>query len=180
MSTTAFDLISRPMDIQPPWGFLALFWVVGMLLIVLATASWRFRWRRGRWQLSFFSVFWCCLVSYASWTEINLANAARVAAINGNFLSIDGCLSTFHPGKPYASKTIDADEVWTIGGETFEYGAGGVGFAWRRVEPLGGAIHADSHVDVAFVRNEAYGRNEILRLVVQQKACPRAPDPGFP
>lgn len=181
MGTTAFDLISRPDAIHAPWGFLAIFWLAGLVIISIVALAWHFRWKR--WRRVFFTVFavvWCSLVGWSSWTELNVAHAARQAARNRSFLTVEGCLSTFHAGKPYASKTIDVDEAWTLGGERFEYGAGGVGFAYRLVEPLGGSIHPDTRVKVAFIRNEAYNRNEILRLVVEQHVCPHAPDPGPP
>lgn len=179
MGTTEFDLIAHSAVIHPPWGFLALFWMAGVVVVVLAALSWRLRWRR--WRRGYFTIFaviWCCGVGAATWFEISLAHMARAAARTGSFTTVKGCLSSFHPGKGYASKSNDADEIWTLGGENFEYGAGGVGFAYRKVEPLGGVIHADTYVDVAFVRNTAYHRNEILRLIVRPHSCPRAPDPG--
>lgn len=179
MSVTAFDLIAHPEAIQPPWAFLAFFWAAGAFIVALGVAAWRYRWKP--WRRGFFALFallWCGLVSYATVTEVGLARSARAAARDGRFLTADGCLSSFHPGLAETSKSTDANEVWTLRGERFDYGSSGVGFAWQRVEPSGGAIHADTHVNVAFVRNETYGRNEILRLIVRQHACPRAPDPG--
>jgi hypothetical protein len=181
MGTTKFDLIAHSDAIHAPWGFLALFWAASVVVVVIAVLAWRFRWKR--WRRGYFTVFaviWCGGIGAVTWFEISLAHMARTAAQNGNFRALHGCLSRFHAGKPYASKTIDADEVWTLGGESFEYGAGGVGFAYRTVEPLGGVIHADTYVDVAFVRNVAYHRNEILRLTVTPHACPRALDQGPP
>lgn len=77
-----------------------------------------------------------------------------------------------------ASKTSAADEYWTVAGETFRYGTNRPGFAWKLVEPLGGAVHADSYVEVGFVRNLKNGNGEIIRLAVAPHSCPRAPDPG--
>jgi uncharacterized protein YfiM (DUF2279 family) len=181
VSTTVFDLITDPKTIQPPWGFLSLFWGASAALMLITAAAWRFRWRRWRRvHITIFAVLWCCGTAYASWTEIGFARLARSAAQKGSFSTVAGCLASFHPGQPYASKYTLADEVWSVAGERFEYGAGRVGFAWTRVEPLGGAVHADTFVTAAFVRNAAYGRNEILRLAVKQHACRPAPDPGFP
>ena len=178
-AVTVFDLIARPEAIAPPWWFIGIFWAVGIGLVLLAVLARRQRWRR--WKQVYYALFallWWCIVLYAGWLEIDLARMARAAARDGSFRSVEGCLSTFHPGEAEASKSADASEVWTVGGERFDYGTGQVGFAWHRVEVLGGAVHADSRVNVAYIRNQAYGRNEILRLIVSPHACPRAPDPG--
>lgn len=73
--------------------------------------------------------------------------------------------------------TTSGDEVWTVGGRTFGYGAGSIRIGYSRVEALGGAVHADSRVRVHFINNEVQRRAEILRLDVQDAACPAAPDP---
>jgi len=175
---TAFDLIARPEAITPPYWFLGIFWAIAIALMLLALLARRQRWRQ--WRQVYFALFallWCCIVLYASWQGIDWARTARAAARNGSFLTVEGCLSAFHPGEAEASNSADADEVWTVNGERFGYGTGQVGFAWHRVEALGGAVHADSRVNVAYIRNEAEGRNEILRLIVSPHACPRAPDP---
>lgn len=120
------------------------------------------------------------MVFYATWSSVSQTQAARTAARDGTFLTAKGCLTSFHPGLPQASKTTVADEYWTVGGEKFQYGENRVGFAWKKVEPLGGAVHADSYVEVGFVRNSDYGTNEIIRLAVAPGRCPKAPDPGAP
>lgn len=176
---TVFDLIARSDAIVAPWWFLAIFMVAGVVIASLAFASWRLGWSRDRrMALTPFALIWWAFTLYAAWSEIDFANTTRAAVRQGTYRVVEGCLTRFHPGAPYASKSSVDDEVWTLGGERFSYGAGRVGFYWHQVEPLGGAVHADSRVRVAFVPNSADGGNAILRLAVTQHACPRAPDAG--
>lgn len=176
-----FDLVSQPDVITPPWWFLAIFWTAGVVLVVLAYLSWRYKWRRWRSiHFTLFAVFWWGMVVYSTWNAISVAGEARRAAREGTFLTAKGCLTEFHPGLPTASKTTIADEYWTVAGERFRYGENRVGFAWKKVEPLGGVVHADSYVEVGFVRNAEDGGNDIIRLAVAPHRCPRAPDPGNP
>jgi hypothetical protein len=179
--TTAFDLIARPEAIAPPWWFIALFVAAGIILTLLAAAALRWRWGRGaRIQLPLLALCWWLLLFYATWHETAFASATREAARQGRYRIIEGCLSSFHAGLAEASHSSIADEAWTLGSERFAYGTGNVGFAWHKVEPLGGAVHADSRVQVAFVRDETYRENKILRLIVTPHACAPAPDPGPP
>jgi len=176
-----FDLVSQPEAITPPWWFLAIFWVAGFVLILLAYLSWRYNWRKWRSiHFTLFAVFWWALVIYSTWAAVSVASGARQAARDGTYLTVRGCLSEFHPGLPTASKTTVADEYWSVAGERFRYGENRVGFAWKKVEPLGGAVHADSYVEVGFVRNAEDRDNDIIRLAVAPQRCPRAPDPGPP
>jgi len=177
---TAFDIVAQPDAIAVPWGFLAIFWVAGVVLVLIAILAWGLRWRPWRRvYYTLFALFWWAMVAYATWTETGLASRAREAARNGSYQTVEGCLSSFQPGEAGGGRSARA-EAWEVGGERFQYGAGEVGFAWHRVEPAGGVVHADSRVSVAFIRDETYGENKILRLVVIQHACPRAAEPGLP
>lgn len=178
-TTVVFDLVSKPEAIAVPWSFLGWFWVAGVAVVLIVVVIWIFkgpRWQR--WGSALFGPIWWGAVVYATWMEVGMAEKARAAARDGTFLTVKGCLSEFHPGLPKASKTSTADEYWTVAGETFRYGTNRPGFAWKLVEPLGGAVHADSYVEVGFVRNLKNGNGEIIRLAVAPHSCPRAPDPG--
>jgi hypothetical protein len=180
-ATAAFDLIAHPDAIVPPYAFLAVFWAFGVLFIPLFMAIF---WRRsGKWKrlrLALFTVCWWGMVLYATWHEVMLVQKARTAIRTGLYQTAEGCLSSFHPGASEASRSTITDEAWTIGSEKFEYGAGTPGFGYHEVEPLGGAVHADSRVSVAFIRDDEYSQNKIIRLTVRPHSCPNAPDPGLP
>jgi hypothetical protein len=173
-ATIVFDLVAHPEAITPPYLIFAAFGAGAILFMAIAV----FGWRRGRLSISFlaFVTVWVIVVTYGGITEVAHVIKARTEARSGTYQSVQGCLESFQPGKPYASKTVDADEVWSVAGEKFEYGAGLVTFAWHRVETQGGPIHADSWVAVDFMRDDDYGHNDILRLAVRQHACPKAPD----
>ena len=181
VATVAFDLIAHPDAIAPSYGFLAIFWAAGLLLVPLAAALlWR---RAGRWKrlrLIVFTIAWWAIVLYATWHDVGLVHKARAAIRTGLYQTAQGCLSSFHPGAREPDRSTITDEAWTVAGEKFEYGAGTQDFGYHRVEPLGGAVHADSRVDVAFIRDDDYGRNKIIRLTVRPGSCPAAPDPGTP
>ncbi|WP_206244636.1 hypothetical protein [Novosphingobium terrae] len=167
-------MVTHPEAITPPYEYFVVFGLGAVLLAAIAT----FEWRRGRRPIRFlvFVVVWIMVAVYGGAVELSHVRKTRAKARSGTYQSVQGCLESFHPGKPYASKTVNADEVWSVGGERFQYGAGQGIFAWHRVETQGGAIHADSWVAVDFMRDEDDRRNDILRLAVRQHACPRAPD----
>lgn len=177
----AFDLIAHPDAIVPPYGFLAIFWGIGLLAIPLFLAIF---WKRSsKWErlrMALFMACWWAVVLSATWHEIALVQKARAAIRTGLYQTAEGCLSSFHPGARIASRSTITDEAWIVGGEKFEYGAGAPGFAYHTVEPLDGAVHADSRVSVSFVRDNDYSLNKIIRLAVQPRSCPPAPDPGQP
>lgn len=173
-ATIVFDLVDHPEAITPPYEYFDIFGFGAILLVAIAVFGWRRGWRPVRFLV--FVVVWVIVVVYGGVTEVGYVIKARAEARNGTYQSVQGCLESFHPGKPYASKTVDADELWSVAGEKFEYGVGQITFAWHRVETQGGPIHADSWVAVDFMRDEDYRRNDILRLAVRQHACPKAPD----
>jgi len=175
-AVTVFDLIARPEGITPPW-FLGIFWALCVAMVLLALLARRQRWReRSRVNAAVVALVLVCVTVSGTWDEINWMQKARAAVRDGSFRTVEGCLSAFHPGEKASSRTTSGNEVWTVGGVLFSYGTGEEGFTWHRVEALGGAVHADSRVNVAYLRK--YGSNEILRLAVSAHACPRAPDPG--
>ncbi|NOW45416.1 hypothetical protein FHW96_001571 [Novosphingobium sp. SG751A] len=168
-----FDLVAHPEAIQPDYFIFAIIGGGGLLLAALT----RLAWLRGRpIGTTVLAVVWIGGMSYGAGIEISHVRQARDEVRTGMYQSVQGCLESFHPGKPYASKNVDADELWSVAGEHFEYGMGQVTFAWHQVEPQGGAVHADSWVSVDFMRDDDYRRNDILRLAVKQHACPKAPD----
>lgn len=173
-----FDLVAHPEAIHPPYIAFAVFGGGALLLVLLAGLMWRRGRKEGRRPVGFalFAVGWVCFMGYGVTVELSHVQQARAEVRSGAFQTVEGCLESFHPGKPYASKYIDADEVWSLAGERFEYGAGQETFAWHQVEARGGAVHADSWVSVDFMRDDDYRRNDILRLAVKQHACPKAPD----
>lgn len=175
---TVFDLATAPERIAAPWGFLSIFWCAGLVVAGLAALMWRRGWKRwGSIYFTLFALVWWGGTAWASWNEFALAARARAAARSGRLSVAEGCLSAFHPGSATAQRSIAGDEVWTVNGMTFAYGTGNVRIGYARVEALGGAVHADSRVRVHFLDNAPQRRAEILRLDVQDAACPTAPDP---
>ena len=176
-AVTVFDLIARPEGIAPPWSFLGEFWAACVVLVLLALLARRQRWKkRFRVNAVLVALGMVCGTVSASWDEIDWAHQARAAVRDGSFRTVEGCLSAFHPGEKGSGRTTSGNEAWTVGGKRFSYGTGDPGFTWHLVEALGGAVHADSRVNVAYLGRP--GRKEILRLAVTAHACPRAPDPG--
>ena len=185
----SFDLIATPDRIAPEYGFIALFLIVGLGLLLAAGIIFRLtnakrgettdRLRGMAWFMVPFGVIWLSFTSYMSIGEIQTARSAREDVLSGNYRTLEGCLDYFRPGEANPGKTIAGDERWAVNGHAFRYGAGQVRFAYHKVEPLGGIVHRRSRVRVAFIRDDFLSRDDIVRLEVVQNACPPAPDaPG--
>lgn len=184
-----FDLIATPDRISPAYGFIALFLIVGVGLLLAAWVILRLtkakrgetvdRLRGMAWFLISFGVIWLGFTSYMGIGEIGSVAAARDNVLSGNYRTLEGCLDYFRPGVPNPGKTIAGDERWAVDGHAFRYGAGQIRFAYHKVEPLGGIVHRRSKVRVSFIRDDFLHRDDIVRLAVVQNACPPAPDaPG--
>lgn len=170
---TVFDLTAHPDRIEPPYGFYAVFLVAGAILLALAIASIRFRWRR-RSSLSIFAGVWVCLCGTLIAIDARDVVDVRSAVLARRLERIEGCLAYFRPGLTYGTKTTAGNEVWSVRGAVFSYGAGEARAGYHLVEPSGGVVHPDSRVKVFFVTSPAYGRKEIVRIDVAGHGCPSA------
>lgn len=95
------------------------------------------------------------------------ASALKSAERTGHLSVVEGCLQHFHP----MPQTGHDEEQIEVGGQVFTYSDYiETTPAFNRTESHGGPIHADSKVRLAF------SGNEIVRVEVQQKACPAAPE----
>lgn len=185
-----FDLIETPDRINPEYGFIALFVIVGVGLLLAAWAILRLtkagrneigdRLRGMAWFMIPFGVIWLGFTSYMGVGEMRSAGAAREDVITGNYLTLEGCLDYFRPGDANPGKTIAGHERWAVDGHAFRYGANQARFAYHKVEPLGGIVHRRSRVRVSFTRDEFLNRDDIVRLIVEQDACPPAPNAPNP
>jgi hypothetical protein len=172
---TVFDLISDPGRIHPPYGFYALFIVAGLIMLAIGTAQRRNRRKGGRLNTGF-AIFWLAFSSLMFFLDARDTFAIRKQARSGEYKTVAGCLSDFHPGSASASRSRTGDEHWSIGTERFDYGVGWIQPGYRQVEPKGGFVHAASRLRVSYVTRQYYPRNEILRLEVIDHGCPAAPD----
>lgn len=188
-----FDLIQAPERIRPDLGPFALMIFLGMALASLGSiilwftrpnpaglsellrfTSGASRWpRRLGWFLAFIGAGWTGVASAGLYQGLRDAGVARKAATDGRYLTLEGCLDEFEPGARVVGRAGSGYERWRIGGQEFRYGAGQFGYAYEKVEPLGGIVHAESRVHVAYVLNG--DEADILRLEVIQHACPAAP-----
>lgn len=185
-----FDLIATPDRINPEYGFIALFLIIGVGLLL---AAWiilrRTNAKRGEivdrlrgmaWFMVPFGVIWLGFTSYMGVGEIQSVSATRKDVLSGRYRTLEGCLDYFRPGAANPGKTITGDERWAVDGHGFRYGAGQMRFAYHQVEPLGGIVHRRSIVRVSFIRDDFLHRDDIVRLIVVQDACPPAPDAPSP
>jgi len=95
------------------------------------------------------------------------ASALKSAERNGHLSVVEGCLQHFHP---MPQEGHDEEKI-EIGGQVFtysDYDESSPGF--NRAESHGGPIHADSKVRLAF------SGKDIVRVEVEQKVCPAAPE----
>ena len=173
--TVAFDLVANPDHIQPAYLFYSVFWFASAVLAALTFFAFRYRWKM-RWWLSVFAPVWIAGANWGAFVDARDVLDVRRSVELGAYTTVEGCLTSFHPGSEYASKSTTDDERWSVAGYDFAYGQGSVQPGYRLVEPRGGAVHRDSRVRVSFVRSRYYGRYEIVRLEVAEKACPPAPD----
>jgi hypothetical protein len=184
-----FDLIATPELISPDYGFMALFVVVGFGMLIAASIALRLtkakrgetvdRLRSMAWFTLPFAMIWLGFTTYVAIGEVRSIDAARKSVLSGNYYTLEGCLDYFRPGEANPGRTIAGDERWAVNGHPFRYGAGQVRFAYHSVEPRGGIVHRHSKVRVSFIRDDFHGRDDIVRLIVVQEACPPAPDaPG--
>jgi hypothetical protein len=169
----AFDLTANPEQIQPAYGFYALFICIGLALFAIAIFRLHGGWRRGASTLVF-SVAWLAFTAFMTFDEIRDTARIRTLVANGDFVTIEGCLDYFEPGSPDGSKTTAGHERWSVQGTEFNYGQGEVRRGYHLVERRGGAVHRDAKVRVSFVTSQFYGRREIVRLAVAERACPPA------
>lgn len=173
---TVFDLISHPERINPPYGFFALFILIGVVSLGITILKSRYR-RKVYWSSGIFSVLFLSFSLIMAVYDASWVFDARRRVENKTFRAVEGCLDSFHPGSEYSSRSTAGNEYWTVGGERFEYGVGEVRNGYHTPEPAGGFVHPDSQVRVAFVPSYNSGNKEIVRLEVIQHACPSAPDP---
>ncbi|WP_294123068.1 hypothetical protein [Sphingomonas sp.] len=170
----AFDLTARPEQIQPVYGFYALFLAIGFGLLALAMFLQRRRLRSRNYVLAF-SVFWLGFTAFMIFKEIEDTSYIRSQVQRKAFATVEGCLDYFQPGDPEGSKTTAGNERWSIRGTEFDYGQGEVRRGYHLVEPRGGAVHPHTRVRVSYVTSDFYGRREIVKLAVAQRACQPAP-----
>ena len=183
-----FDLIQAPDRIRPEFVFDALFLGVGPGLLLLAIFVLRRakgsvgysgdRIRNLAWFLVPFSTIWICFTGVMCGEDVRHAYAVRSDVQQGRYMTLEGCLDRFHPGLINAGRTTAGNERWAVGGHEFSYGNSQMRFAYHRVEPWGGLVHADSRVQVSFVPDEFLGRDDIVRLRVEPHACPPVGDIG--
>jgi hypothetical protein len=182
----AFDLIATPDRIVPQYGFIALFLIVGVGLLLVGWIILRLtNARRGEavnrlrgvaWLMIPFGVVWIAFTSFMGLGEILSVAAARKDVLSGSYRTLEGCLDYFRPGVAKPGKTIAGDERWAVSGHAFRYGAGEIRFAYHKVEPLGGIVHRRSKVRVSFIRDDFLQRDDIVQMIIVQDACPPAPD----
>ena len=181
-----FDLTNTPDRIGPQYGFIGLFLIIGLGVLIAAWTVLRLtktkrggdvdRLRRLAWFMIPFGVVWISFTSYMGVGEIRSARATRESLHRGSYRTLEGCLDYFRPGDASHGKSIAGDEQWSVNGHAFRYGAGQQRFAYHKVEPLGGLVHRRSKVRVSFVHDDFLGRDDIVRLEVVQNTCPAAPD----
>ncbi|WP_296718404.1 hypothetical protein [Erythrobacter sp.] len=168
-----FDLISNPEKIEPAYSFYALFFMIGIALLIAAILL---RHRFTYWHaMSAFSVFFMGFSALMTSKEIEKTSRLRSLVESGQFTTIEGCLDYFKPGSRNSSRNMPTDERWSVNGTEFTYGAGEVRSGYHLVEPRGGAVHSNSKVRVSFVETERHNRREIVRLAVAEGTCPEAP-----
>lgn len=185
-----FDLIDTPARISPEYGFIALFVIIGVGLLLAASIILRLTTaKRGEgvdglrgmaWFMLPFGVIWLGFTSCMGVGEIRSAGAARGDVRAGNYRTLEGCLDYFRPGQANPGKSIAGDERWAVEGHAFRYGSNQVRFAYHKVEPLGGIVHRRSRVRVSFIHDDFLNRDDIVRLIVVQESCPPAPDAPTP
>jgi hypothetical protein len=171
----AFDLIAHPERIHPAYGIYAIFWAIGAVLSVLTILAVRGRWKR----LYFLFVFtppWVILT--VTLTILDARDVFKVQNLvrRGDYTTVEGCLTSFHPGSPYGSKSVDGNERWSLARHDFDYGQGEARPGYHLVEARGGLVHRNSQLRVSFVTSPYFRRNEIVRLQVIGDTCPSAPD----
>lgn len=181
-----FDLTHSLNQIKPAFWYDALFAVVGLGMLVVAVIILRSvkrgqgdtsdRIRRIGWFLLPFSLFWITFTSWMNYQDIRHAYAVRREVAQGRYFVREGCLEYFRAGVASPGKSTAGNERWKVEGREFSYGAGEVRFGYHAVEPRGGIVHPHSRVRVFFVEDEFLGRDDIVRLEAQARACPSAPD----
>lgn len=181
-----FDLTTAPAQIAPDYGFMGMFLAIGIGLLLVGGAVLRFtkrgvfepldRMRRLAWFAIPFSVIWLGFTSCMGLGEVQSTNTVRAKVLRGEFQTVEGCLDYFHPGSGLPERSIAGDERWSVRGKGFRYGSNQIRFAYHKVEPLGGIVHARSRVEVSYLYDPFLGRDDIVRLKVTQNACPAAPD----
>ncbi|WP_145750089.1 hypothetical protein [Nitrospirillum amazonense] len=178
-----FDLAQVPDQIRPDFMCFGLFLSIGLGLLVMAIMAPRFN-RPGfglegrawmmRWLILPFSIVWLIFFSAGAYFDFRYAYEAQADVRAGRYHTVQGCLTHFYPGSPRSRLSRDF-ERWRVAGMDFAYADEKIGFGYHALEMHGGIVHADSKVQVSYVRRLS-GRNDIVRLEVWQHACPVAPD----
>ena len=185
-----FDLIETPDRITPSYGGMALFMILGIGLLLAAWFILRLtnaqrdenldRLRNMAWFMIPFGLIWLGFTSYMSVGDIESARAARRDVVGGNYRTLEGCLDYFRPGAVSPRRSVLGNERWAVNGHPFSYGANQSRFAYHKVEPRGGIVHRRSKVRVSFIHDDFLNRDDIVRLIVVQGACPPAPSAPNP
>lgn len=164
----AFDLSTQPFEVEPGLVILP---IIGLILVVTPQALVdRFTrgpsGRAGKIFAWFFFLFSSAIS--AVWLFGSLAQTANLeSAIKaGEAYVVEGCLQHFHPMPEggHDSERLQLD------GRVFEYSDYLVTAAFNNAESHGGPIHPDSRLRLTVVGSD------IVKVEVQQHACPAAPD----
>lgn len=172
--TSTFDLVGHPERMHPAFGFYAIFLVAGALLSLLAILAVLRRWKRA-YFLAPFAPIWVAGASALFFLDARDVLAVRQLVRRGEYTTVEGCLTSFHPGLPYGTRSAAGNERWSVAGHDFDYGQGEVRPGYHLVEARGGLVHRNTRVRVSFVKSPHYGRNEIVGLQTGE-GCPFAPD----
>lgn len=170
----AFDLIANPDLIRPAYGFWAIFWGVGFILVTITILALRLHWRL-RYSLLIFAPIW--IIGTVTFSVNDARDVFRVQEMvrRGQFSTLEGCLESFRPGSPTGSKTTSDYERWRLGGREFAYGQGQPMPYYHTVEARGGLVHSTSRVRVSFVISPYDGDKKIVRLQTLEPDCRASP-----
>jgi len=172
----AFDLVTHPEYIQPPYFVYALFITGGSIILMFAVLKSR-RNRKFAWFSTIFSIYYLGFSLIMAVYDASWVFDIRRQVESRTFHTVEGCLDVFHPGSQYTSRSTKGDEYWVVDGERFEYGTGEIRSGYHKPEAAGGSVHADSRVRVSFVPSYHSGNKEIVRLQIAPHVCPAAPNP---
>jgi hypothetical protein len=179
-----FDLAAQP----SPWSSFWLLLAVGIvgLLLFCVVAGWIVGGFTGRWPRAgnagwFVAVFTACVggaMTFGGLQQMSRERAFREAVRTGPIQKAEGCLDYFLPGSTGEGRWTGVDERWSVAGRRLSYSQGDMGSAFHQIEARGGPVHADSRVRVSLVPDTHSGGANIVRLEVQDGACPAAPRPA--
>lgn len=168
-----FDMADHPLPLGPGLFIPLVFVAIGALMVFRPVLMQRLlpgglQGRARRLFSWIYLVFAIAVTGAFLASNLGRSHDLKLARERGDVEVTEGCLEAFHP----MAASGHEKESFRLKGRCLAYSDYVITPGFHHTEARGGPVHADSRVRVT------HTAGTILRLEVQDHACPAAPEPG--